>query len=557
MNPWPALGTLLVRDGAVTAEQLEQALEEKRRTPTKRLGEILVERGATTRAQVARVLAEQHELEYVDLHPDLIETDAALLLHEQLAKRYNAIPIRVQDDGSVLVAVSDPTNVMFSDELRLALGVPVRVAVASADAIQLAITRTYDGSVVELVSVDDEAPEVEDDATHIDLEHDSPAVVFVNRSLTKALDIGASDIHFTPQAKRLHVRARIDGVMREIASITGTQAPAIASRLKIMGGLDIAERRMPQDGRVSVKRRGATVDVRMAVLPTTHGEKTTLRILNQGEAPASLSALGMWPRAEDLLRRAVSRPFGSVVVVGPTGSGKTTTLYAALQELNDPAVSIVTLEDPVEYRAPGLDQIEINPRAGLTFANGLRTILRSDPDIILVGEIRDEETASIAFRAAMTGHLVLTTLHAQTAAAAMQRLADMEVDRGIIATAINALVGQRLARRLCSACAEPYSAGEAELRALGVPDGMEELTLHRAVGCGLCNEIGYRGRVGLYEVLTMTDRIAELVGAPTREIEAAAVAEGMFTLRDDGARLCLAGITTIDEIRRVAGDAAL
>ena len=557
MNPWPALGTLLVRDGAVTAEQLEQALEEKRRTPTKRLGEILVERGATTRAQVARVLAEQHELEYVDLHPDLIETDAALLLHEQLAKRYNAIPIRVQDDGSVLVAVSDPTNVMFSDELRLALGVPVRVAVASADAIQLAITRTYDGSVVELVSVDDEAPEVEDDATHIDLEHDSPAVVFVNRSLTKALDIGASDIHFTPQAKRLHVRARIDGVMREIASITGTQAPAIASRLKIMGGLDIAERRMPQDGRVSVKRRGAAVDVRMAVLPTTHGEKTTLRILNQGEAPASLSALGMWPRAEDLLRRAVSRPFGSVVVVGPTGSGKTTTLYAALQELNDPAVSIVTLEDPVEYRAPGLDQIEINPRAGLTFANGLRTILRSDPDIILVGEIRDEETASIAFRAAMTGHLVLTTLHAQTAAAAMQRLADMEVDRGIIATAINAFVGQRLARRLCSACAEPYSAGEAELRALGVPDGMEELTLHRAVGCGLCNEIGYRGRVGLYEVLTMTDRIAELVGAPTREIEAAAVAEGMFTLRDDGARLCLAGITTIDEIRRVAGDAAL
>jgi len=557
MNPWPALGTLLVRDGAVTAEQLESALEEKRRTPTKRLGEILVEHGATTRAEVARVLAEQHELEYVDLHPDLIEPEAALLLHEQLAKRYNAIPIRVQADGSVLVAVSDPTNVMFSDELRLALGVPVRVAVAAADAINLAITRTYDASVVELVSVDDEAPEVEDDATHIDLEHDSPAVVFVNRSLTKALDIGASDIHFTPQAKRLHVRARIDGVMREIASITGTQAPAIASRLKIMGGLDIAERRAPQDGRVSVKRSGSTIDVRMAVLPTTHGEKTTLRILNQGEAPASLSALEMGQHAEDSLRSAILRPFGSVVVVGPTGSGKTTTLYAALQELNDPAVSIVTLEDPVEYRAPGLDQIEINPRAGLTFANGLRTILRSDPDIILVGEIRDEETASIAFRAAMTGHLVLTTLHAQTAASAMQRLADMNVDRGIIATAINAFVGQRLARRLCPACAEPYEPGEVERRALGVPDGVEEVTLRRAVGCGMCNEIGYRGRVGLYEVLTMTDRIAELVGAPTREIEAAATTEGMRTLRDEGVRLCLAGITTIDEIRRVAGDAAL
>ena len=558
MNPWPALGTLLVRDGAVTAEQLEVALEEKRRSPTKRLGEILVEQGATTRAAVARVLAEQHELEYVELDPSSIDAAAAALLPEQLARRYNAIPVRFQDDGSVLVAVADPTNVMFSDELRLALGLPVRVAVASADAIELAIVRMADTTVVELVSVDDAAAEVEDDATLIDVRAESsPAVVFVNRSIAKALDIGASDIHFTPQAKRLMVRARIDGVMREIASITGTQAPAISSRLKIMGGLDIAERRAPQDGRVSVKRGNDMIDVRIAVLPTTHGEKATLRILNQGEAPDSLSALEMWPRAESKLREAITKPFGSVVVVGPTGSGKTTTLYAALQELNSPDVSIVTLEDPVEYRAPGLDQIEINPRAGLTFANGLRTILRSDPDIILVGEIRDEETASIAFRAAMTGHLVLTTLHAQTAAAAAQRLMDMGVDRGVIATAINAFVGQRLARRLCTHCMEPYTASARELEALRIPEGFDQMTLHRAIGCVHCNEIGYKGRVGLYEVLPMTDRIAELVGAPTREIEAAAVEEGMFTLRDDGVRLCLAGVTTLDEIRRVAGDAAL
>ncbi len=557
MNPWPALGTLLVRDGAITAEQLEAALELKRETPTKRLGEILLEQGATTRVAIARVLAEQHELEFLEIDASSIDTAAANLLPETLARRYNAIPLRFRDDGSVLVAVADPTNVVFSDELRLALGVPVRVAVASQDAIELAISRTYDGSVIELVTVDDAAPEIEDDATQIDLNHDSPAVVFVNRSLAKALDLGASDIHFTPQAKRLHVRARIDGVMREIATITGTQAAAISSRLKIMGGLDIAERRAPQDGRVSVKRGANTVDVRIAVLPTTHGEKTTLRILNQGEAPESLSALAMWPRAEDALRAAITKPFGSVVVVGPTGSGKTTTLYAALQELNSPDVSIVTLEDPVEYRAPGLDQIEINPRAGLTFANGLRTILRSDPDVILVGEIRDEETASIAFRAAMTGHLVLTTLHAQTAAAAIQRLTDMDVDRGVIATAINAFVGQRLARRLCTNCAEQYEADESELRALRVPDGFDQLTLYRAVGCGQCNEIGYRGRVGLFEVLPMTDRIAGLVGAPTREIESAAVEEGMFTLSDDGARLCLAGVTTLDEVRRVAGDAAL
>jgi type IV pilus assembly protein PilB len=554
-SPWPALGTLLVRDGSITPEQLEAALEEKRAAPTKRLGEILVETGAVTRAQVARVLAEQHELEYVEVSAATVEADATALLPEKLARRYNAIPVRILPDGSVLVAVSDPTNIVFSDDLRLALGVPVRVAVGAADMIELAIARSYDGSVVELVSVEEEGPEVDDEATEIDLDHDSPAVVFVNRSIAKALDLGASDIHFTPQGKRLHVRARVDGVMREMTSISSAQAPAVSSRLKIMGGLDIAERRIPQDGRVSIKRGSETVDVRIAVLPTTHGEKATLRILAQGEAPASLDELGMWPRSGDALRHAIEQPFGSVVVVGPTGSGKTTTLYACLQELNSPDRSLVTLEDPVEYRAAGLDQIEVNPRAGLTFASGLRTILRSDPDVILVGEIRDEETAQIAFRAAMTGHLVLTTLHAQTAASAVQRLVDMGVDRGIIATAINCFVGQRLARRVCQACAEPYAPEEQDLGALRLPAAVGAVTLYRATGCVECGDTGYRGRVGLFEVLTMSDRIASLIGAPTREIEAAATVEGMFTLRDDGLRLCIAGVTTLDEVRRVAGDA--
>jgi type IV pilus assembly protein PilB len=554
-SPWPALGTLLVRDGVITPEQLEAALVAKRGAPQRRLGEILVDQGAATQAQVAAVLAEQHELPFIELGQSTIESDAAGLLPEKLARRYTAIPVRVLEDGAVLVAVADPTNVLFSDELRLALGVPVRVAVAPEDQIQLAIARFFDGAVIELVEVDERAPEVADDATLIDADHESPAVIFVNRSIAKALDLGASDIHFTPQGKRLIARARVDGVIREIGAITGTQTQAITSRLKIMGSLDIAERRAPQDGRVSVKRGQQTVDVRIAVLPTTHGEKTTLRILSQGEAPSSLSALGMWPRSEQALRHAIEQPLGSVVVVGPTGSGKTTTLYAALQELNRPEVSIVTLEDPVEYRAAGLDQIEVNPRAGLTFANGLRTILRSDPDIILVGEIRDEETAQIAFRAAMTGHLVLTTLHAQTAAAAVQRLVDMDVDRGIIATAINCVVAQRLARRLCTACAEAYTPDEEERARLDIPPAYGEVVLHRPIGCIECGESGYRGRVGLYEVMPISDTIASLVGAPTREIEAAAAAEGMFRLRDDGLRLCLGGITTFDEVRRVAGDA--
>jgi type IV pilus assembly protein PilB len=550
-HPWPALGTLLVRDEVITPEQLERALEAKRLKPELRFGEILVEQGACTRAQVARVLAEQHELEYVELADSTIAVEAASLLPELLARRYRALPVRFNDDGSILVAVADPTNVLFSDELRLALGGPIQVGVASADAIEGAISRVHD----EVARIADVA-EIHEDAgaTVLDFDADTPAVVFVNKTIGRALDLGASDIHFTPQQRRLFVRARVDGVVRVITSIGGSLAPAVTSRLKIMGELDIAERRTPQDGRVSIKRGAQTVDVRVAVLPTTHGEKVTLRILNHRDAPSSLAELGMWPRSQALLEAAIRRPFGSVIVVGPTGSGKTTTLYACLQQLNTPERTLTTIEDPVEYRAAGIDQIEVNVRAGLTFASGLRTILRSDPDIILVGEIRDEETARIAFRAAMTGHLVLTTLHAQTAAAAVQRLLDIGVDPGVVSTSINCVVAQRLVRRLCSDCAEPHHPDAEDLAALSVPEGYDELNLYRAAGCPECDGTGYRGRIGLFEVLPMTDEIAGLIGQSTREIEAAARAASMFTLREDGIRLAIAGITTLDEVRRVAGD---
>ena len=304
-----------------------------------------------------------------------------------------------------------------------------------------------------------------------------------------------------------------------------------------MGGLDIAERRAPQDGRVSIKRDGESIDVRIAILPTTHGEKVTLRILSQGEAPDSLDALGMWPRSRAALERAISQPFGAVVVVGPTGSGKTTTLYTCLQVLNTPDRQLTTIEDPVEYRAAGLDQIEVNPRAGLSFANGLRTVLRSDPDVLLVGEVRDEETAQIAFRAAMTGHLVLTTLHAQTAASAIQRLTDMNIEPSILATSINCIIGQRLARRVCQTCCEAAAPDPSMMEALRVPQTFGDLNLYKAVGCDECGGTGYRGRVPLFEVLSMTDEIAFLIGAPTREIEAMAISQGMFTLREDGCGL--------------------
>ena len=286
----------------------------------------------------------------------------------------------------------------------------------------------------------------------LDLEHQTPAVVFINRVIAKALDLGASDVHFTPQQRRLYVRIRVDGVLRELSSIPGTQGGVVAARLKIMGGLDIAERRMPQDGRVAIRRGEESLDVRIAVLPSAYGEKITLRILSQGEAPASLDELGMSPRSRADLALAISQPFGAVVAVGPTGSGKTTTLFACMQMLNTPERQLTTIEDPIEYRTEGLDQIEVNARAGLNFANGLRTILRSDPDVLLIGEVRDEETAQIAFRAAMTGHIVLTSLHAQTAASAIQRLKDMNIEPSILATSINCIVAQRLVRRVCREC---------------------------------------------------------------------------------------------------------
>jgi len=553
-NQWPAFGALLVRNESVTPQQLDQALAIQANRPDRRLGEILLDEGFVTSSAISRVLAEQHELEYMELDYASIDMAAALLLTEILSRRYRAIPVRFLDDGSILVAVADPTNVMFSDELRLAVGMPIRICVAAPETIDSAITMVNDPASVQSLEFVSDAQETEDTANVLDLHHDTPSVMFVNTAISTAVDAGASDIHFTPQQRRLHVRIRVDGVMRELTSIPGTQATAVVSRLKVMGGLNIAERRMPQDGRLSVRRGGETMDVRMATLPTTFGEKVTLRMLSQGEAPESLETLGMAPRSHAALQRAISQPFGAVVVVGPTGSGKTTTLFTCLQLLNTPDRQLTTIEDPVEYRVDGLDQVEVNPRAGLTFANGLRTILRSDPDVLLVGEIRDEETAQIAFRASMTGHLILTTLHAQTAASAIQRLTDMNIERSILATSINCIVGQRLARRVCRACCIDTEPEVELLESLNMYSMPNASGFVRAVGCHECGGTGYRGRVPLFEVMTMTDEIALLVTAPTREIEAMAISQGMSTLRQDGVRLAAAGITTLEEVRRVAGE---
>ncbi len=553
----PPLGRLLVERGLLTLEQLEEALIEKE-TSGERLGEILVTHGWLTAADVARALADQHDLEYLELAKVEIDPAAASLLPEKFARRYGALPIRFIGDDQVLVALADPTNVLTSDDLRLALGLNVRLAVVPGIDLEKTIQRIYRSEL----DIEQDEPEEEAALEGLagvitDIREgaatSAPAIKLVNQMIARAIDEGASDLHFEPQAKQLLVRARVDGVMRKLGVVPKSLQAPVTSRLKIMGELDIADKRSPQDGRVAIRLGGVPMDLRIAVLPTTYGEQIVLRILQRVTGRLMIDDLGMNPEAFASFTRAIRQPYGAVLAVGPTGSGKTTTLYAALDFLNEDERVLTTIEDPVEYQLPGVNQIEVTPKAGLTFARGLRTILRSDPDVMLVGEIRDEETARIAVQAAMTGHLVLTTLHAHNAAASIARLKDMGVEPSLLATSINCIIAQRLARRLCLECREAYEPNDDELKELGLQHG-HGLTLYRPRGCVACAGTGYAGRVAVYEVLNVHGHIRRHIEATTEEIFAAAVEDGMTTLRQDGLRLVLEGVSSLDEVRRVTGD---
>jgi type IV pilus assembly protein PilB len=548
----PLLGGFLMRKGELNAVGLEQALAEQERSGLP-LGQVLIGLGLITTRQLAEALAEQHGLEFIDLNETTPDQEAVALLPESLARRYKALPVKVAG-GTAVVAVADPTNVLAHDDLRLALGTDTRIVVADSVPLEEAITRGYRAQVGSVETFSGAAWRAsEDDADRLSLDDTAPAIKFVNDVISRALAHRASDIHFEPQADRLVVRLRIDGVTQHLTETDTTMQAAVLARLKVMGGLDIAQRRTPQDGRVGIRVGGQPMDLRIAVLPTTYGEQAVLRILQGGaEGRLSLSELGMDPATESILRRAIERPYGAIVTVGPTGSGKTTTLYAALDVLNEPGRVIVTIEDPVEYQMPGAGQIEIDPPAGLTFARGLRTILRSDPDVILVGEIRDEETARIAMQAATTGHLVLTTLHAQSASSSIVRLKDIGVDPSLLAPSLNCVVAQRLARRLCLKCREAYEPTDAERQRFG----LESLgdALYRPRGCDTCLHTGYEGRVALYEAMSVEGKIRRLIDAPAEEIFEAAVEQGMTTLRDSGISLAMAGVTSLDEVHRVTGD---
>ncbi len=558
MTDGTPLGALLIDEGLLTEAQLDAALAEQGRSG-KPLGRLLIESGTISESELVRTLARQVGLEFVDLNDRPIDASVASLVTESLARRYQAIPIG-WEDGRLIVAMADPSNVFAVDDIRAIAGAEVRTVVATASQITETIERFYrmDTDVDAVVqAATEDAADDQDLAKVSELVEDAPIVKFVNLLVTQAVGDRASDIHVEPTEHDLRIRFRIDGVLHEVMRSPRSIQAGVISRLKVMADINIAERRIPQDGRISMKVGGRGIDLRVATLPTVYGEKVVMRILDKGSAVLRLEELGFLPETEARFAQSYTKPYGAILVTGPTGSGKSTTLYATLNQLNSPDRNIITVEDPVEYRLPGINQVQIHPKAGLTFASALRSILRSDPDVVLVGEIRDRETAVIAVEAALTGHLVLSTLHTNDAASTPLRLVEMGVEPFLVTSSLDCVVAQRLARRLCDKCKDPYQPTEAELAEAHWPmqdlEGSEWPVLHHAIGCTSCGRTGYRGRFAIHEVMTVTEEIERLIieRRSTEDLQKTAVMQGMMTLRTEGLRKVAMGYTTLEEIFRV------
>ena len=514
--------------------------------------QVLLESGALTGDQLARAVAQRFGLDHVDL--TIYKTDVSSLnsITPQAARRLGAVPIGKDDNGTLMVAMSDPSNVLALDDLKLMTGNEVRPVVASPDDIAGLIGRMsrFDDAVAEAIEIgEEELAEVSEIRESAD---DAPVIKLVNSIIGQAVDEGASDIHFEPEGREMRVRYRVDGVLRETTQIPRRMIAGVISRVKIMADLDIAEKRVPQDGRVSLTVEGHAIDTRVVTMPRVDGEGIVMRILDKTQALIGLDHLGMAEASEELFEDAFRRSYGAVLVTGPTGSGKSTTLYAALNEINEPQRNIITIEDPVEYQLPGVNQLQVNLKAGLTFAGGLRAMLRADPDVIMVGEIRDGETAKIAIESALTGHLVLSTLHTNDAPSAITRLTEMNIEPFLSASAIVCVVAQRLVRQLCTYCKSRTMLTVSSLEKAGFNVAFD-LEAYEPVGCGRCGGSGYKGRTGLYEVMSVTDEIRELTieRASSEEIRKVAVAQGMRPLRADGFEKVKHGITSIAEVARV------
>jgi len=559
------LGEILIAGGAMTEQQLNEALV-LQKSLGMRLGEVLIRQGIVTEEVILGTIQSQLRLPSIDLNRIVISDSILKMVPEAVARKYTVIPVELTN-GQLLVATSDPTDYYALDDIRLASGMLVKPCVAKKSDIQRAIDRFYGkseaekavsdyvkqtGTSVPVAAASQNAPLAVVQAGADSDEEATPVIKFLNTIIENAVNNHASDIHIEPIDEDLRVRFRIDGVLREILRTPISMAGPVISRVKIMADLNIAERRMPQDGRISYVVGRKAIDLRVSTAPTMYGEKVVLRILDKGSVILDKVSLGLRGQDARIFDELTAKPYGIVLVTGPTGSGKTTTLYTALNQLNTTDKNIITLEDPVEFNFKGVNQIQVNAKAGLTFATGLRSILRQDPDIIMVGEMRDNETAEIAVRSALTGHLVLSTIHTNDAPSAITRLVDMGIEPFLISASLVGIISQRLVRKICPNCATEYSAEHKDYKLLGI-DEHTPLTLKRGKGCLYCHDSGYKGRTAIFEIMPISSGHRHLIDkcVTADELREYAVSQGMVTLKQSATQLVLEGVTTIDELLRV------
>lgn len=551
------LGEILISAGLIDEGQLRKALEMQRQSGIK-LGEVFIKEGFVTEEQVMKVLETQLGIKSLDLSKFFIEPEAVRMVPESLCRKYTVIGVQVSN-GHLLLAMKDPLDYFALEDVRLLANLPLKQAMASEKDILLAIERFFSKTVAEKAAKDFikqynvAAPR----QTQLELEgiedvNSAPIVRFMNSVIENAIRNAASDIHIEPEENEVRIRFRIDGLLQENMRIGLETLNPIISRVKIMSNMNIAEKRLPQDGRIGFILDGRTIDLRVSTLPTIYGEKVVMRVLDKASFVLSKEKLGM--SEEDTMKfdSMIEKPYGIILVTGPTGSGKTSTLYAMMSELNDIRKNIITLEDPVEYNLHGINQVALNTKAGLTFATGLRSILRQDPDIIMVGEIRDSETAEIAVRSALTGHLVLSTLHTNDAPGAVTRIVDMGIEPFLISSSVIGVIAQRLVRKICPLCSAEYKPDRRELKILDLPENAAT-TMYRGTGCQICNGSGYKGRTAIFEIMETDKDLRVMIdrSATTDDLRDAAVKKGMVTLRDSCKRLVLNGVTTLDELARV------
>ncbi|MEA5011723.1 MAG: ATPase, T2SS/T4P/T4SS family [Angelakisella sp.] len=553
------LGLRLEETGIITKEQLSQALayqkEKAQEGSQLRLGQAMVQLGFCTDEDIARAMSQITGYDLISLNNRQMDMTAVGLIPPELSKRYSAVAIAFEGD-ELLVAMLNPNDILAIDDLSLITGYKIRPVVVSDDELR-AVVDQYSNLMTEVDSGEDELEELEElSGTSADTV-DKPAVLLASQIVNSAIRSGASDIHIEPQEKNMRVRFRIDGVLHEIMQQPTRMHAPVVSRIKVMAGMDIAERRIPQDGRATVKVDGKVIDLRIASLPSAYGERVTMRLLNRSNSLITIDQLGFPDIDHKRYMETIHLPYGFLLVTGPTGSGKSTTLYASLANLNTPTKNVITLEDPIERRMDGINQVQMNQKAGMTFASGLRSILRSDPDIIMIGEIRDKETAKIAVESALTGHFVLSTLHTNDAASAVTRLGEMGVEAFLTASSLVGVVAQRLVRVLCPRCKQPYTISRQKLLEL-VPDfpladDEEQVTLYEPHGCLSCSHTGYRGRRGVYEFLQVSEEIQQMILAKesNHAIKTMAMEQGMTTLRQDGFEKVRQGLTSLEELLRV------